>query len=407
MGFRQVLHRAHLVSAALLAVTAHDAMGQDGETAIGGRHDGSAFVFESADGAFAFSPTARLQVDAAGYFGSSTDLSSGTAIRRARLGIEALLFTDWEAEFDIDFADNEIELKDAMLAYHRITNTVLRFGQFKEPFGLEQTTSSADVTLMERAYTDALSPDRAIGAAASRWGDRWLATVAVFGENASAVDESGRDEGVSVAAQVRFVPVQTSRLRVQLGAAVGRRTPAAADSGTVAFSSRPESSVSEVRFLQTGVIDDVRRTDRFNLEALVVAGPLSLQGEWTRATVRRNQGDARPLDAAYAMVSYFLTGESRTFRLDKAEFDEIIPRRRSGAWEVAARYSMIDLNHGDLLGGAARNFTAGVSWYANANIKWMLNYLVVSNDDHAGAVIGPASAGDSFSVLQARMAFTF
>ena len=49
-------------------------------------------------------------------------------------------------------------------------------------------------------------------------------------------------------------------------------------------------------------------------------------------------------------------------------------------WEIAGRYSVIDLN--DRLGfpdgasgGKQTIYTAGLNWYVNRNIRFMLNYL--------------------------------
>jgi phosphate-selective porin OprO/OprP len=51
-----------------------------------------------------------------------------------------------------------------------------------------------------------------------------------------------------------------------------------------------------------------------------------------------------------------------------------------GAWEIAARYSVIDLN--DRLGfadgasgGKQTIYTAGLNWYVTANVRLTLNYL--------------------------------
>ena len=42
---------------------------------------------------------------------------NGVSIRHARLGIKATLFEKWFAEFDLDFAYNEVEIKDMYLGY--------------------------------------------------------------------------------------------------------------------------------------------------------------------------------------------------------------------------------------------------------------------------------------------------
>ena len=48
-----------------------------------------------------------------------------------------------------------------------------------------------------------------------------------------------------------------------------------------------------------------------------------------------------------------------------------------GAWEVAARYSYLDLNDGShgLKGGRQQDITLGINWHLYSNVKLMTNYV--------------------------------
>lgn len=59
-------------------------------------------------------------------------------------------FGHWDAELDIDFADHEVDVKDAYIQY-QWAHTYHRSGQFKEPFSQERLTSSRYTLFMERA----------------------------------------------------------------------------------------------------------------------------------------------------------------------------------------------------------------------------------------------------------------
>jgi len=51
-----------------------------------------------------------------------------------------------------------------------------------------------------------------------------------------------------------------------------------------------------------------------------------------------------------------------------------------GAWQVAARYSHLDLDDHNIRGGNEDNITLGVNWHWNPNVRVMLNYVMASVD---------------------------
>ena len=69
----------------------------------------------------------------------------------------------------------------------------------------------------------------------------------------------------------------------------------------------------------------------------------------------------------------------------------MIPRRKLGALELAARYSTVDLTDGWITGGEEDIITVGLNWYANPRVRIMANYLMIDNDKNAndaGTVLG-------------------
>lgn len=84
-----------------------------------------------------------------------------------------------------------------------------------------------------------------------------------------------------------------------------------------------------------------------------------------------------------------LTGEHRRYNPATAAFDAppvakpFDPRKSSwGAWEATARYSVADLNHATqsslvaerVRGGRQEVWAAGLNWYPNSTVKFMIDY---------------------------------
>jgi phosphate-selective porin OprO/OprP len=76
-----------------------------------------------------------------------------------------------------------------------------------------------------------------------------------------------------------------------------------------------------------------------------------------------------------------LTGEHRKYKPSAGAFSRVKPKKNygfgggPGAWEVAVRYSALDLNDSGVTGGTLSDISAGLNWYLNPNMKIMWNYV--------------------------------
>ena len=138
--------------------------------------------WKSADGAFQTRLDVRLYLDAAFYNENKNEIGNGFVARRARFAVKSQLWENWNAEFDIDVADNAVEIKDLWGSYKFMKNATLQVGNFKPPFSLEELTSSRLITFMERAYPNRFTPGRRMGSAFTYWRNHWRLSAGVFGQ---------------------------------------------------------------------------------------------------------------------------------------------------------------------------------------------------------------------------------
>jgi phosphate-selective porin OprO and OprP len=90
---------------------------------------------------------------------------TGAEFRRARLKVEGLIwkFVEFIAEYDFA-AGQEVAFKDVYVGLTKLPYLgTVRFGHQKEPFSLEELTSSNYITFMERALPNVFSPERNTG----------------------------------------------------------------------------------------------------------------------------------------------------------------------------------------------------------------------------------------------------
>jgi len=337
---------------------------------------------------FQFRIGGRLQLDAAVYDEDDRDLGSGTKVREARLYFAGKVYEDWRFKTQINFADNVVSIKDAYIVYAGFERTVVKVGNFKEPFSIQELTSPNYRTFMEEGLPGgAFTPGRNIGVGIFTHGDRWTASGGVFGETPG--DSRSDGEGYGATGRLTLSPVHEKARAVHFGVAVAFRGPSD-DTQNVNFSSKPESSVTPVSLVTTGDIAQVRSYVNSVVEAAVVYGPFSVQGEYFHSALRRNANFSNvEFQGSYIFTSWFLTGESRSYKYRSGIFSRVTPRNNAGqggmgAWELALRYSQLDLNDGVILGGEEENITLGLNWYVNPLIRFMANMVFIDTDPKAG-----------------------
>lgn len=319
--------------------------------------------------AMEFTPSGRLHLDYAFHEADVAPLGNKFLVRRAQFGLDGKINDDWSAQIAYDFTGNG-EFKDVYLRYEGWKPGAFTIGQFKVPFGLEELSSSNDITFIERSLpSTAFAPARRMGIGFDRTGKHHTFTAMGFGQSI------GGNEGRGAAARLTFAPIDRRDTLVHLGLSASTEQV----DGNASFSTRPESFPTDIRLVRTGNLGDIGRVDQLGLEGAWRTGPFSAQTEWMHSDLSPRSGQPNVnFHGWYVGGSWALTGESREYR--HGVFKGISPGKAGGAWELTARYSRISLDDGLVLGGNEDDLTLGLNWYTNDYLRIMANYIKVNSD---------------------------
>jgi phosphate-selective porin OprO/OprP len=395
------------------------------------------FGFSSADGRNTLALRALVQADAAHYAqeragplasdyrrgsvgatanrenNGARDLSDGLYFRRARLGVEGVITRDFGYRLMVEFGGGGTEgparINDAWLSYTGFAPFTLQLGAYAPPANMDDGTTPEDTLFIERATPAELS--RTLGGADGRTaftvrasGQRWMAAATLSGR--TAYDAEFFDSQSALLARGGGLIATGEDYAVHVGAN-GTWVIHPADAGLdaagvrygVRLRDRPELRVDGTRLIDTGAIDAAHAWAA-GLEFGASWRSLMLQAEDFRYGIERRDapalGDPR-FGGWYAQASWVLTGERHRYNPAAGSFQAprpFVPLARGGgfgAWELALRYSHTDLDFragsggtapaaDAIRGGVQDIWTVGLNLYANANLRWQLNYLHVDVD---------------------------
>ena len=358
----------------------------------------------SRDGAFSTKLGGRLQMDAAYLGEDGPEQGDGTDIRRARLSLTGKMYNVWGFKLENDFTKSGLAgITDAYITYNGQKNHSYKVGHFRDPIILQELNSDNDTQFMERALLSAFAQSRHMGIGNTYTGDNWTSAIAIFGDKAK-MDSGTSDEGWGVVGRFTATPIREGNNLLHVGIAADYRK--LRSDASVRFKSGPESHLGGLSLVDTGdgAIDDAESFLVSGLEAAFVRDGLNGQAEYVRTTVERNGEPDLTFDGWYAQMGYVLTGEVRPYKGNK--FGRIKPtsifgQGGTGAWEVVARYSTVDLSDGNIDGGEEDNFTLGVNWYPTPTLRFMANYVKVLNVD------GGVNDGVEPDIFQTRFQWAF
>ena len=367
-------------------------------------------VFKTDDGQFKTWFDVRAQLDGAYFFDKDTynPIGNGLSLRRARFAVKTILWGRWKGEVDLDFSNSKLELKDAYLGYLLKGNIrgIIKAGNFKEGFSMETTTTSRYLTFIERSLPSKNDPSRHLGINGSFYQDKWLAIVGVHFQDIGELEAKdfsqdankylGTDEGYSLTGRFVYRPLIDDEKVIHLGAAASYRTPKTdlEIPDSYRASTRSHSSINRKKYLDTDDILDVSHNVISDFELAGFYKNFFFQSEYKMSNVYRKDNAAAVTDGVkstvalngfYAQAGVLLFGGNYVYNKAEGEFTRLKRGKDWGDLEFAVRYDYLNLNDFDaeIYGGSGEGYSFALNYYANSNVKFMLNYSYVNHDRYA------------------------
>ena len=345
------------------------------------------------------------------------DVHNAAGLRRVRLHVKGDINAFTNYVVDLDFAgDGHPSFRDVMITFRQLGLLQQNhFGYFKQPFGLSAMSSNREMLFLERPLNFAFDPFRQLGIGTHNVldDDRGTAALSVYRfPTDNFANNNGDNGGWAAAGRITYLPVFEDNGDVLVHTGIGYSFGDPGDD-VVRYAIQPGFFVSDDPtspgrtsvpvFVDTGRIP----TENFNLAALELggaAGPLTLQSEVTTSLVHQTNGPFLNFWAAYVWLGYVLTGDRRTYHLDRGVFGAVDPVNDfewgcgGGSWELALGWSYIDLNDRNIAGGDLQSLAVGLNWRLNPSVVVKFNVIRALMDD---PTIGTSAATLAGMRLQA------
>jgi len=331
----------------------------------------------------------RVELEAAAYYGDIPSSENGADLRRLRVGIVGLstFFDRLSYKFELDLTDGTNNFSDLYVQWDLPKQGAIRVGNQTVSQNLSAMTSSLSHLFMEEPLpVSAFSLSRRLAVSYDHDWRRWGLHGMFFTK-----DPNNNAGKYGWALRVITQPIRGPR---QIGH-VGFSMVSEKMDREARYRTRPESHVTDIRLVDTGLFDDVQYQHVLGLEMAGGLGSNSMRLELFRSRWERERGRSNTFNGAYLELGHFLTGQQFNYR--KGKFVRPIMEPGTHAWEIGLRASWLDLNDRDVRGGEQVNVGAALNYYRRPDLRFQLNLLHFRTDSVAG--------DDQGWIVQARVQF--
>jgi phosphate-selective porin OprO/OprP len=355
--------------------------------------------------------------------------SAATQLRRAILEVDGTVYGQFDYSIQYDFANASNDNSGLQPpSFGNLSSSpapqniwmqvrdvpylgTVRVGNQTKPIGMANNTGGAFLPFMERpdnhdAFYGPFDNGFALGIAALNWTEServtWQYGVYRPATNVFGVALNKGSYGGRVTALPIYEDDGAELVHVGLGSFSGELVQnEQRDRARPLLRNAPGFAVPVL--VDTGEIPAGRQYT-IGPEFAAVLGSLTVQAEWAGQFLTRADPNGQPqgtvfYHGGYVDVLYFLTGEHEQYDKHDGTFGRVIPRsnfhtkandacRGFGAWQIGVRFSYLDLTDKAIQGGQVYDWTVGLNWYLNPNMKMQFNYIAEHRDDPPAGVNG-------------------
>lgn len=332
---------------------------------------------------WSFNPFGRIQYDFAqvGRPDGFVDrgLGSSNELRRGRIGVEGDIPGGFGYKLELDFADNDVAITDAIISYETgdIEFTVGQHNGFQS---LEELTSSRFTSFMERAaFTDAFNFERRVGVSAGYAAGDVRFNAGVFTDDIDALT-SDENNSYSFDGRLVFSP-EIGDTRLHFGASAHWRDLQGQPGAR--YRQRPFVHTTDTRFIDTGTLPVTDETS-FGLEAAVISGRFHAVAEGHWLTAELPSASNPTYFGGYIEGGVFLTDDSRGYsggKFNRTRPNNPVGEGGIGAVQLNVRYDYLDLSDAGIIGGTQNLVGASLIWTPIDHARLSLNYAHIEYDD--------------------------
>ena len=341
------------------------------------------------------------------FLNNDPNFPSGGNIRRAIIYLNGELDAEntWKYQFAYDFRYNDFQT--TYLGYNADDNLWVAVGIMPPPIGMANWVSFNDFQFIEPAVmVSAFTPIKKLGIYAEYHTPLWAITAMVYAPNPTTDDffyYDTNNDMVNIKDQSNPIGAST---RAWIGTETAWGIPHFGGSFLYQDLNTKQSAgyiIGLPEFDPTGELYDhylITSVGGENNKNYWIAGletgfqynSWTAQAEYQQYRITSDE-DAKSnlmFSSWYAQIGYVITGESRVYDSYSGTYNNPIPQGKYGAFELAARFSTLDLSDTGNeqwdkeigIGGKQDTITVGLNWFINPQIKAQLNYIYAKGKDY-------------------------